>query len=166
MSVTFFDRYASSGFWFQDRSNGSQFCLSAEGSRSAGCLAGFTGAVAIARYRIRPALRGPRKPEMRERVRTIDQDDRLKSRAPFESSIEVRDGIASDIQAFGYETSGAAKPDEPDASGPWCLLRQDLYLDAESSPFLVVHWKHTLDEIRILDVIPGDRTRPVEKERK
>ncbi len=166
MSVTFFDRYASSGFWFQDRRKGGQFCLSADGRQGAGCLPGFTGAVAIAQYRMRPAVRGARKPEMRECVRTIDQDDRLKTRPPFESAIEVRDGVASDIQAFGYETAGSERHDDVGAAGPWCLLRQDLYIDAESSPFLVVHWKHSLDEIRILDVIPGERTRPFEKERK
>ena len=40
----------------------------------------------------------------------------------------------------------------------WCLLRQDLFLNQQPEPFLIVHWKHTFDAITLLDVIPGDRT--------
>jgi hypothetical protein len=113
----------------------------------------------VAHYRIRPAAGLRRKAALRERVRTIDQDERLKSRPPFECAIAIRDGIASDIQAFGYEQQGPGPAQDGNPAGPWCFLRQDLYLDADRSPFLVVHWKHTLNEIRILDLIPGDRTR-------
>jgi hypothetical protein len=40
----------------------------------------------------------------------------------------------------------------------WYLVRQDLYLNEETAAFLVVHWKHTLNLISLLDVIPGDGT--------
>src|SRR5581483_2318639 len=106
MSVDFYDRYASSGFWFAERRADRHFCLSAEGRKDADCLANFTGSIAVAHYRIRPAVGARRRAALRERVRTIDQDERLKSRPPFECAIAVRDGIASDIQAFGYEQPG------------------------------------------------------------
>jgi hypothetical protein len=37
-------------------------------------------------------------------------------------------------------------------------LRQDLYLNEQSAAFLIVHWKHTFNFIRLVDVIPGDQT--------
>ena len=40
----------------------------------------------------------------------------------------------------------------------WRLLRQDLYLNSQTTAFLIVHWKHTLDVISLVDVIPGDDT--------
>jgi len=159
MTVVFYDPYSSSGFWFRERRRGRDFCLSAEGRQGADCLPNFAGALAVVRYRIRPATGARRTAALRERVRTIDQDDRLKTRPPFEAAIEIRDGVASDIQAFGYETQGSTPAEEDHDVGPWCLVRQDLYLDTGSAPFLVLHWKHTLHEIRILDMIPGEGTR-------
>jgi hypothetical protein len=47
--------------------------------------------------------------------------------------------------------------------GPWCLYRQDLFLEPERTPFLVVLWKHALSSIRLLDMIPGDQTWVVKK---
>ncbi len=95
-----------------------------------------------------------------ERVRTIDQDSSLSSRAPFERTIELQDGVASDIQAFGYQTNGlAASGESAAADDPWCLFRQDLHLQGAESLSLVVHWKHTLSAIRLFDVIPGRQTR-------
>jgi hypothetical protein len=96
-------------------------------------------------------------------VRTIDQDSRVSIRPPFERTIELHGGVASDIQAFGYETDGLSpvRDPVPPLTDPWSLLRQDLYFSGEMMPFLVVHWKHTLNAIRVLDVIPGDQTRLV-----
>jgi hypothetical protein len=147
MTVEFYDRYTSNGFWFDDR------CFSAKGEENHNCLTRFSGSIAVVRYGIRPYA----KIALRERVRTIDQDSRLNNRAPFERTLDLKGGVASDIQAFGYEGSpSTAAPHEP-----WCLLRQDLYFDGQSAPFLVVHWKHTLSAIRLVDVIPGEQTRVV-----
>jgi hypothetical protein len=73
--------------------------------------------------------------------------------------LAVQREVVSDIQAFGYNE------DEPEKAASdtkslvlWCLLRQDLYLNDQAEPFLIVHWKHTVDFISLLDVIPGDRT--------
>jgi hypothetical protein len=78
-------------------------------------------------------------------------------RPPFEKLTAIQRGTVSDIQAFGYN------PDTPNQSDGkplalWCLLRQDLFLNQQPEPFLIVHWKHTFDAITLLDVIPGDRT--------
>jgi hypothetical protein len=61
------------------------------------------------------------------------------------------------LQAFGYEP---APEDGPlsDRHGPWYLYRQDLYLEPQRAPFLILYWKHTLTSIRALDLIPGDQT--------
>jgi hypothetical protein len=68
--------------------------------------------------------------------------------------VGIRKAAVSDIQAFVYD------PADPNAKplAVWCLLRQDLYLNDQTSAFLIVHWKHTLDSISLVDVIPGDGT--------
>jgi hypothetical protein len=115
------------------------------------------------RYHIRPHSKSPDFLALREHVRTIDQDSRVSIRPPFERTIELQHGVASDIQVFGYETDALPPVRELMAppNGPWSLLRQDLYFGGETMPFLVIHWKHTLSAIRLLDVIPGDQTRLV-----
>jgi hypothetical protein len=163
MTVEFYDRYSSDGFWFDERRTERHYCLSAKGEEARDCLANFSGSLAVARYQIRPRLKALHLTVLREHVRTIDQDNRLKTRAPFERVIELQQGVASDIQAFGYEVEAAARENPRASYGPWCLLRQDLYFDGQSSPFLVVHWKHALSAIRILDLIPGDQTRALER---
>ncbi len=159
MSVRFYDRYSSHGFWFDDRLSDHNFCLSATGKEGLNCLPKFSGSIAIAVYHFRPRPPASKFVKVRERVRTIDQDGRMSPRAPFEGTLPLQRQTASDIQAFGFNA------DEPPHQtltarelDPWCLLRQDLYLDDQSSPFLIVHWKHTLNAITLLDVIPGDQT--------
>jgi hypothetical protein len=162
MAVEFFDNYSSNGFWFRERMAERRFCLSGNGKENVACLPNFIGSVAVARYHIEQHAHSPKPHMLRERVRTIDQDDRIASRPPFERIIELQDGVASDIQAFGYQVDSSSPSREPAASnGPWCLLRQDLYLEGQDSLFLVLHWKHTLNAIRLFDVIPGDRTRVI-----
>jgi hypothetical protein len=165
MAVEFYDQYSSNGFWFEERHAGRNFCLSEKGTENRDCLPNFTGSLAIARYQIRPRRPLPGMTALREHVRTIDQDIRLNDRAPFDRTIALQHGVASDIQAFGYEP-GKSPADSglgADARAPWCFLRQDLYFDAQPSAFLVIHWKHSLGAIRILDIIPGDETWPVDK---
>lgn len=160
MSVEYFDAYSTKGFSFLDRTGGHTFCLSASSQENRDCLPNFFGSLAIVEYSVKAGSNEADLIELREHVRTIDQDERLASRAPFEHTIKLERGAGSDIQAFGYYTSKpptfrqmAAEP-----KGLWCFLRQDLYLNRADSPFLVIHWKHTLSAVRLLDVIPGDQT--------
>jgi hypothetical protein len=162
MAVEFFDNYSSNGFYFRDLMAQRRFCLSRAGEENRSCSPNFIGSIAIARYHVHCHSREPVRLALIERVRTIDQGNRLRNRAPFERRIELTDGVASDIQAFGYQADEASTLGDSAASDPpWYLLRQDLYLEGADILFLVIHWKHTLGAIRLLDVIPAGRTRVV-----
>ena len=157
MTIEFHDAFASRGFWFGEQMSKRNYCLSAGGEEGRNCLAGFRGSLAIAHYRVRSTSHSPAEPVLREYVRTIDRDARLPDRPPFERSIVLKKGVGSDLQAFGYEQ---APKDESlfDQHGPCYLYRQDLFLEPQRAPFLVVYWKHALASIRVLDLILGDQT--------
>lgn len=157
MTIEFHDGYVSRGLWFGEQMSNRRYCLSADGEEGRNCVSAFRGSLAIARYRVRPRPHLEMEPVLREYVRTIDRDARLPDRPPFERSIALKKGVGSDLQAFGYEP---AQKDEPlfDQHGPWYLYRQDLFLEPQRAPFLVVYWKHALASIRVLDLIPGDQT--------
>lgn len=157
MTIEFHDGYASRGFWFGEQTANRNYCLSAGGEEGRNCIAGFRGSLAIARYHVRPRSRRSAEPVLREHVRTIDHDIRLPDRQPVDRSIVLKQGMGSDLQAFGYEL---APEDEPLSGrhGPWYLYRQDLFLEPQRAPFLTLYWKHALASIRVLDVIPGEQT--------
>jgi hypothetical protein len=159
MSVQFLANASTEGFRFRDGLTNRTFCLSADGEENRGCLQRFVGAMAIARYVFRSRRHSPAPLNLRERVQTIDNDSRMNPRPPFERVLTAEREVVSDIQAFGYN------PDDPQQASfstrplaAWRLLRQDLYLNGQPTAFLIVHWKHTLDFISLVDVIPGDDT--------
>ena len=154
MSVEYFGGSEINTLRFRDFLTRNRFCLSANGAEDPGCVQRFSGSLAIAHYRFRFRHHAHISLSLRERVLTIDHDSRFDPRPPFEKLLSIENGTVSDIQAFGYD------PSSQTASLPlWCLLRQDLFLNQQLSAFLTVHWKHTFDAIRLLDVIPGDNTR-------
>ena len=157
MTIEFHDEYASRGFWLGEQMPDRRFCLSAGGEEGRNCLARFRGSLAIVRYRVAARPRGSAEFLLRESVRTIDHDLRLPNRPPFERTILLREGVGSDVQAFGYESTGEDKG-VSSRHGPWYLHRQDLYLGVQGAPFLILYWKHALASIRVLDLIPGDQT--------
>ena len=117
------------------------------------------GSMAIAQYRFRSRRHSATPLNLRERVLTIDHDSRISPRAPFERVLAVERAIVSDIQAFGYNPDDAEQATRnAELLAGWCLVRQDLYLNDQATAFLIVHWKHTLNFISLLDVIPGDGT--------
>jgi hypothetical protein len=157
MSVQFLANSSTEGFRFRDRLTNRTFCLSARGEEDHGCLERFIGAMAIARYAFRPRRPSAVPLNLREHVVTIDNDSRMTPPPPFERVLSAEREVISDIQAFGYNPNDpqqAAFPTKP----TWRLLRQDLYLNEQTTAFLIVHWKHTLDLISLVDVIPGDGT--------
>jgi len=165
MTVESFGSSSSDGFRFRDNVANRQFCLSASGDENQDCLTHFSGSIAIARYQFRSRLHAPAPLHLRENVITIDHDPRMEPRPPFEKVLAVEKGFASDIQAFGYNRDDPAAPGSPDQPLTlWCLLRQNLYLNDQPSPFLIVHWKHTFDSITLVDVIPGERTQQLVSE--
>jgi hypothetical protein len=73
--------------------------------------------------------------------------------------LAVEQAIVSDIQAFGYYADDLEQATRnAERLAMWYLVRQDLYLNDQATAFLIVHWKHTLNFISLLDVIPGDGT--------
>jgi hypothetical protein len=154
MSVEYFGKFLSNDFAFRDRLTNRGFCLSADGETDHNCLSEFSGSMAIAHYHFDSRSHSQIPLKMRERVLTIDHDLRMSPRPPFESILPVQRKVVSDIQAFGYKENEPQKT----SSALWCLLRQDLYLNDQTTPFLIVHWKHTFDSINLVDMIPGDQT--------
>jgi hypothetical protein len=159
MSVRYFAKASTAGFRFRDDLTNRAFCLSANGEEGRGCLERFVGSMAIAQYAFRLRRHSPAPLNLRERVLTIDHDSRVSAPPPFERVLAVESEVVSDIQAFGYN------PDDPQQAafsakplGVWRLLRQDLYLNGQATAFLIIHWKHTLNFISLVDVIPGDGT--------
>ena len=155
LTLEYHDQQASRRLGFLDTSANRHFCLSSSGEENKNCVTDFKGAIAVARYKLIPRTAPRASLSLREYVRNIDQSERVPVRAPFERIIRVEGGLASDIQVFGYQDSSLAQGEKDDA---WCLLRQNLYLGDNAAPFLVLHWKHTLDRIRVLDIIPGSGT--------
>ena len=72
--------------------------------------------------------------------------------------LAIERAIVSDIQAFGYNPDDAEQGTPTNLLAVWYLVRPDLYLNDQATAFLIVHWKHTLNLISLLDVIPGDGT--------
>jgi hypothetical protein len=160
IAIEFYDRYSSRGFWFREHLRERPFCLSAAGQQDHNCLANFQGSLAIAKYKLVPRSKLQHAPAMREHVCTLDYDKRLDWRPPFDRSITLLHGEASDVQAFGFEDPAgfAARVRAPQVENLWYLFRQDLYLGTSAAPFAIAYWKHALNAIRILDIIPGDDT--------
>jgi hypothetical protein len=160
MSVHSYGKVASDDLGFLDRVTNRRFCVSAKLANERNCVSRFTGALAVALYRFRSQTASRVPDKLRERVVTIDHDVRIAARPPFEELVAVEQDVASDIQAFGYNPDEKSGMDIPvPYASPWCIMRQDLYLDEQPAPFLIVHWKHTLESITLMDVIPGDHTR-------
>ena len=160
LTLEYQDNYTSDGFGFREHLSDRRFCLSTAGQENRNCLEGFRGSLAIAHYQLKWRGSIVPDPRLRERVRDIDRSDSVPVRPPYERAIPLQEGAASDIQAFGY----AKTPHSTDGNGRmspevWWLARQDLFLGDATKPFLIVHWRHRLEAIRVLDLIPGEGTR-------
>jgi hypothetical protein len=160
MRVQYFASSSVNSFHFRDNLTNRTFCLSATGDQNQACLERFVGSMAIAHYQFRSRLHSQAPLNLRERVLTIDHDSRILPRAPFERVLAVERAAVSDIQAFGYNADNAEQTtSNANDLAVWYLVRQDLYLNDQATAFLVIHWKHTLNLISLLDVIPGDGTK-------
>jgi hypothetical protein len=128
MVIEFHDRYASRGFWFVDETTGRRFCLSSTGESDQNCASAFTGALAVVHYFVRSRSASSSIIALREHVRTIDFDEHLAYREPFDRTMEIKGGVVTDIQAFEYTAEIDHRP-RPQASEcrPWSDFRQDLY---------------------------------------
>jgi hypothetical protein len=161
LTVRSYGKVSSDNLSFIDEITRRRFCAPTKaGKAGSACVTAFRGALSVAQYRFYPSSRAAAPVMLRERVTTIDHDKRFSPRAPEEEAMAVEANAASDIQAFGFSTDHeAASESFPKFAAPWALMRQDLYIDDQKAPILILHWKHTLDSIELVDVIPGDRTR-------
>ena len=143
MSVEYYGNSQTSSLRFRDDLTQRAFCLSANGEEDPSgkedrsCVARFSGSIAIAHYHFRSRLHAQPALHMRERVLTVDHDNRMDPRPPFERLLDVQRETVSDIQAFGYRPP---QPSAPDAKplALWCFLRQDLFLNEQPTAFLII----------------------------
>jgi hypothetical protein len=95
MSVQYFAKSSTGNLHFRDTLNGRALCLSAKGEENINCLRRFTGSVAIVRYHFTAHLRSQAPFNLRERVVTIDHDNRLYPRPPFERVLPLEEGLSA-----------------------------------------------------------------------
>jgi hypothetical protein len=162
MSVKSYGKIKTDDLGFIDRVTNLRMCVPEPSSKSTSCVSGFQGALAVAIYKFSSQSPAKMPTKLHEKVLTIDHDTRIDPKPPLDGFVAVEKDVASDIQAFGYtpDRMTGMFPASPFV-GPWCLMRQDLYLNEERAPFLILHWKHTLESIQLMDVIPGDGTRQI-----
>ncbi|MBS1826342.1 MAG: hypothetical protein JST93_13560 [Acidobacteria bacterium] len=125
-------------------------CFSAE-TGVKGCTERFVGAAALVQYTVKGAKR--KNKAIRESVSVTGQSPDLPERPVFEKSVPLVDGRASDVQLFGYEedadTEAARLKEREDAAKVWRRYRQELFLGADTRPFAVLEWHHTIQAIRL-----------------
>ena len=135
-------------------------CFTGNGE-SGVCPSRFVGAVALVTYTVKVAGGKFRsKTSIREHVTVTAQSPDLPPRPPFDKTQVITNGRITDLQAFGYDESAIAEGDrdaerESSRKRLWRLCRQELYLNDETLPFAVIHWRYTLDAVQILRVQSG-----------
>jgi hypothetical protein len=159
-----------------------KLCFSTElGLR--GCSEHFVGAVTLVQF-VAHNSKGKRvmTGEIYERVVLIDKSPGAPNRPTFTKSVRFLNGIASDIQLFGYDEDDIAPTERAqsreDARRDWTYFRQELYWNRQRQPFAVIDWLHTIDSIRLVCVageilrglasVPrcGDRAHPSSRDGK
>src|SRR5690348_17175616 len=162
MAVTFFRPYVGRRLAFVSTIDpGKQVCYSADGSDR--CVEHLVGALAVGQYSVRLANGGiPRSGPIREDVTASAHSAGLPERAPVPAIQTLTNGIASDIQAFGYDESALSRAERTRGRKKaqaklWRLCRQELYMNQDTKPFAIVEWKHTLNGISIVRIYaPSD----------
>lgn len=127
----------------------------------------FVGAGALVRYTVEyTAAPGNRKGHrksgrgtVRERVVLLEQSEGLPAREDFHKTVPLVNGIASDLQLFGYDEATVVPAERTaarqQAKALFRRFRQELFLDQETEPFAVLEWTHTISEIRVRQVSGG-----------
>jgi hypothetical protein len=120
-----------------------------------GCVERFVGAVALVTFEVLRVEDGkPVDASLREVVKLVEQSPGMPERPPFTTTIRLKRGAGSDIQAFGYDETPLRPEDRAAerlaAQSTWRRYRQELYLDQDRQPFAVIEWLHTIAGIRIV----------------
>jgi hypothetical protein len=158
VDVQFYDEVRRAPHFYASNEKG-PICLSVEGRpRGESETGNWIGSYAIVHFKLLRQAVGTNALTLRERVRVIDQDADLPDRPPFESAIPINDRSASDIELYGY-AEGPAGKGEQEVDRTWRFLRQELFYGKQERPFVILHWKHTVGSITLIDAIPVGRAR-------
>lgn len=135
-------------------------CFTGNGENGA-CPGRFVGAVVLVTFTVKSVGGKLRtKSWIREHVTVTAQSPDLPPRPPFDKTQVVTNGTITDIEAFGYDESEIVEGErevkrEKSRKQLWRLCRQELYLNDETVPFAVIHWRYTLDAIKIVRLQSG-----------
>jgi hypothetical protein len=157
MEVRFHEPYLGKRLVLYNSANpNKEICVVPSGT-SVVCPNRFVGAVATVTFAIKRASGKPvNRATIREVVTVLSQSPELSLRPPLEKTMPATRGVMSDLQVFGYDETEI--PEEQRAGERkewlqfWRIYRQELYLNDDRDPFAVIHWRHTLNRIEIVDV--------------
>ena len=154
VDVQFYDGVHQAPRVYTNSNGKGPICLSVEGQPCGKSETGnWIGSYAIVHFKLLRRAAGANALTLRERVRVIDQDSDLPNRPPFESVIPISDQTASDIELYGYSEGSTAKGEQSD-DRTWRFFRQEVFYGNQERPFLILHWKHTVESITLIDAIP------------
>jgi len=146
--------------FYDDKDPLKPMCFTGNGENGA-CPGRFVGAVAIVTFTVK-SVGGKLRSKLciREHVTVTAQSPDLPPRPPFDKTQVVTNGTITDLEAFGYDESEIAEGEreverEKSRKQLWRLCRQELYLNDETVPFAVIHWRYTLDAVEIVRVQSG-----------
>lgn len=154
MSVKHQRRYTGSPLTLYDSNNRLVPACGVPDARGGFCPESFVGAAAFVEFSVRgPDGKPARKTAVREVVTLVAQSDGLPDRKQFVQTVPLVNGVASDVQIFGYDEKAIPKKDrllQRDRSKEsWRRFRQELFLDGDSEPFAVLEWTHRTTDIRM-----------------
>ena len=148
--------YHGSQLVFYNSTNpGKKVCLPARPGSA--CAEKFVGALALVTFHVHWLANGrPAQATIREVVKQVAQSPGIPERPPFTMSLRTADGVASDVQLFGYDESPIPADQRADqreaAKNDWRQFRQELYLDNDQHAFASVEWLHAVTALRVLRV--------------
>jgi len=143
--------------FYDDKDPLKPICFTGNGENGA-CPSRFVGSIALVTFTVKAARGKLRsKTSIREHVTVTAQSPDLPPRPPFDQTQVVKEGIVSDVQAFGYDEEEIPEKQREaerrlSKERLWRHCRQELYLNQETVPFAVINWRYTLDAIEIVDV--------------
>ena len=166
MDVRFLEPYVGKRLVFYSSASPTTEICAVRNGESGACPERFVGAVAIVTFTLKRingkvASTG----SIRELATVVAQSPDLPAHAPFELTQPFVRGILSDLQVFGYDESDIAEPARAAArkesqERTWRICRQELYLNDAKKPFAIIHWRHTVDRIDIMQAQAGKAARP------
>ena len=152
MKVSFLEPYAGSPLVLYSGSG--KLCFSEALGRD-DCSERFVGAIALVHFYARN-LNGQmiRSGKIRERVVLTAKGAGVPDRPVYTKAVDFVNGMATDIQLYGYDESAVPASDRSrvraQSMALWVQFRQELYWNSEEKPFVIINWRHSIEEIRLI----------------